>query len=307
MPYEKLNRRPILSPLGITHVLLYILLAAMLWAMPLLAYRWVHLLLLSAVLLWVPLALHWLVHKHYLPEQLIKFILPAGLLFGLSLFINAPLYSGLLVLPWAILAIACAGIFAFRRKPLYFHSIMVLAAFAFWVVAVAWAFAYQIGYRPFNFSPVIVLLTAAHFHFAGFLLALLTAFLLRQAECAPLVLFSAVLVLVAMPLTAAGILHTHTGGHPFLETIAGTIMAMGAIGISIAFIFSASRAESRTVFYLRRVGGVLLSMGMVLAILFAMRPYFPIAWLDIPFMYYTHGSLNMAGLASLLLSIVQSD
>ena len=52
-----------------------------------------------------------------------------------------------------------------------------LAAFVYLLIGASWLMADRLDYRPLDFDPTIVLLTVAHFHFAGYLLLIITSWI----------------------------------------------------------------------------------------------------------------------------------
>ncbi|MBI3407440.1 MAG: YndJ family transporter [Planctomycetes bacterium] len=96
----------------------------------------------------------------------------AGLLlasFGLECGVNA----AALAVPWFgfTLALAWIGLNLFRAGQLPFRAV----ALAYTAVGGFWAFLARAGVRPLGFPDVIVLATAVHFHYAGFLFSFVPA------------------------------------------------------------------------------------------------------------------------------------
>jgi len=286
--------------IAIAHLFTFIVMCLALAYKPPQDYLWVHFLIISAVLIWVPMALHWCAAKGYLLKIVPKLSLPTGILYVSATYIASPILSFLFTIPWILIALYSTFRVAFRQRRYTFDHFLKVVAFAFWIIAAVWGASYQLEYYPFNFSPVIVLLTAAHFHFAGFLLTLLAAVLLKRLKHEWWAFVWSGLILLAVPLTAAGILTTHLSGNQALETIAGVTMAIGGIGVAGAY---AKLGWQNKAGYLCVAGGILLICGMILAALYALRVYYPIPWLDIPFMYQVHGSANMLGLGALAITV----
>jgi hypothetical protein len=115
---------------------------------------WVELLILWAVLLWVPLGF-----GLYLPGRipLGAWLLP-GLALGMGFWLPPSWLAGLLALPWLVLGLGAL----LRQAQLGTHEgRFFTAAMLFWNVAGAWAIAHALGWSPLGFAPIIVLLTAA--------------------------------------------------------------------------------------------------------------------------------------------------
>ena len=142
-----------------------------------------------------------------------------------------------------------------------------------------------------------MLLTAVHFHYAGFALPLATGLALERSKdgAAPLAGFG---VVAGVPLVAAGITATQLGSGPILECVAAWVLALGGaasawLHLSLA-LGSAERASARIAW---GIAGVALAASMVLAALYGARSYLTIGWLDIPSMRVLHGTTNAFGFA----------
>lgn len=271
---------------------LAVLVLAAYWPWQPQAAEWVELLVLLAALLLVPVGFtayqpsswpHWL------------WVLP-GLALGLSFWLPASWASGLLAMPWLLLSLWAL----LRHARLSTHDGRFFTfALLFWNVAGAWGVAHAFGWQPLGFSPIIVLLTAAHFHYAGFLLMLLLALAYRAS--ASLWLKALGYFTVGSTLAVAlAITLTRLSGWAFGETISGIAMALAGSGTAIAYW---QRATQRSLLarWCWRVGSVLLLGGMLLALSYALRHTVAVPSLNIPNMYAWHGTGNALALALLLL------
>jgi hypothetical protein len=178
--------------------------------------------------------------------------------------------------------------------------ISLLAAWGFLTNAALWLVFDRFDAQPLGFSAWIVLLTGAHFHYAGFALMLAIALLLQQNTADKWAKTAAFSVLVGVVLTATGITTTQIGLPHWIETVAGAAMALAATGAGVVFI-RASRAEVRATRWLWLLGGLCLFGTMLLALLYALRPVFPLFWLNMPLMQAVHGSVNALGFGTLML------
>ena len=208
--------------------------------------------------------------------------------------------AGVLVIPWLAFTILLAStslirvisvVRAANRRPDP-TTLGVLASVGFLVVGASWLEIDRVGLRPFGFATTIVLLTAVHFHVAGFLLTLAGSLAAgRRPESSVSV---AVLALVlGTPLTALGFF-----GYPAASWIGALLVAGGGIGIGLATISLGRtpdrRGEARPALV---IGGATLLITMPLAIAYATGSTFGIAVLDIPAMAAVHGGLNVVGFA----------
>src|SRR5262249_9717658 len=162
---------------------------------------------------------------------------PAAILLGASFLFDQGSLAGLLALPWLIVTgwIACeAGHRIWRRGFAPFSGLCVDAGCVFLVVGGGWALLHRAGIRPLDFDDVIVLLTAIHFHYAGFVLPILTG---RTAEVldGKTARAACLGVLAGVPLTAMGISATQLGWGSALEVAAACLTA--AAGVLTALLY----------------------------------------------------------------------
>lgn len=174
-------------------------------------------------------------------------------------------------------------------------SICVTAAGVFPLIGAAWLVAHRANWTPWNFDPLIVLLTAAHFHHAGFTLPLMAG-LNAKASPGCWTRFSCVAILAGVPLVAAGITCTHFGVLRFVEPFGVTVLVLGALGVAVSQI---RRGIEKQGGWLVRAGfmisGVSLLSAMILAMGFGLRHLVPNWALTMPQMWMIHGTLNAFG------------
>ncbi len=161
-------------------------------------------------------------------------------------------------------------------------------------VGALWAFAYRLGWSPFGYAPIIVLLTAVHFHYAGFALSIIAQTAIPDNQWGNQMTIA---LAAGVAWVAAGILITGFGGPVWLET--GGVTALSAMGVITGGLLlqSSSRPKSFAVKFLLVTAGASLIAGMSLAFLYGWRHYYPISQLSIPWMYAVHGTLNSIGFA----------
>lgn len=174
-------------------------------------------------------------------------------------------------------------------------NLCVTAAGVFPMVGAAWLVAHRANWTPWGFDPLIVLLTAAHFHHAGFTLPLMAG-LNAKARPGCWTRFSCVAILLGVPFVAAGITCTHFGVLPFVEPFGVTILVIGALGVAVSQIergFERERSGLTRVAFV--ISGVSLLAAMLLAMSFGLRYVFPQLALTMPQMWMIHGTLNAFG------------
>jgi len=162
-------------------------------------------------------------------------------------------------------------------------------------IGAAWLIAHRAGWTPWHFNPLMVLLTAAHFHHAGYTLPLIAG-LQARAHPGRLTRGACLAILAGVPLVAAGITCTHFGVLPRLEPLAVAVLVLGALAVAITQLLCGLRRTAglwpRLGFF---VSGTSLLVAMLLALGFGLHSVFPDLALPLPRMWQLHGSLNAFG------------
>lgn len=212
-------------------------------------------------------------------------IIPAGFLFAL---------------PWLVVRLHAAGAVVRKWCSNGFEShqdVCLALAQIFPAIGAAWLVAHRANWTPWNFDPLIVLLTAAHFHHAGFTLPLMGG-LNAKASPGCWTRFSCVAILAGVPLVAAGITCTHFGVLRFVEPFGVTVLVLGALGVAVSQILRAVEMGSTLGFWVRAgflISGASLLSAMILAMGFGLRHVVPNWALTMPQMWMIHGTLNAFG------------
>jgi len=280
---------------------LFFWLITLLWHWPfgLEQVAWVELLLLLHVLLLARFALHTDDRSRSINWELTYAL--AATAFGVAYWLPKGWLAATLVTPWLIFVVA-ENRRLWQAAPLSFHPLDLLrkAAYLFWIVGIAWAFADRLGWRPLGFSPTLVLLTAVHFHYAGLLLPLIAHWALEKSSSSQSKLLALALIF-GIPMVAIGITSTKLGGPFWIETLAATWM--GLAGMALAFLHVVALKFYKDFFIKMAlfVGASALLVAMLLAIAYGWNPILGWTWLTIPWMYAVHGSLNAFGVGIALL------
>ena len=173
------------------------------------------------------------------------------------------------------------------------HRVIVSIAQLDLAVGGAWFVASRFGLRPIGIQEPIGLLTAVHFHYAGFATAMIAAAMLRFAEhrgeCRWLKWLVA--VVVGMPfVVAAGFVIS-----PQLKMGAASVFSAAVAALAVILRSCAKRLESGTARVLFHVASVSVFAGMVLSTAYAVADFRGSDLLPIPQMARTHGILNAVG------------
>jgi hypothetical protein len=263
---------------------------------------WAHALLLFAALVLGPLVLELFAEpgETGAPVRLLRLAMRAQFPAALALAVACGLEPGVLALaaalPWVALTWLLAGVGVLRvRREKWRRSLDGLcgdAALFYVAIGGAWVLADRAGWTPLNFRPEIVTLTAVHFHFAGWLLPLLTGRVQRELFFWRSASRAAVGVVLGVPAVALGIACTQLGWGLSLETAAGCGLALAGMVVGVLHVrLALDGRQDRTTRVLLGVAGGALFCGMVLAALYALR----VPALNLPQMRLLHGTLNALG------------
>lgn len=261
-------------------VLIWLLLILVYWPESPLHLEYVRLILVAAPLTIVPICL-----KDYgvNPWNVLALALP----FGIGMLIPAGAIATLAVIPWLLLAIWLVAKTANTSDfELSLQWLKHITPPTFLLVAACWAFADRTQIRPMGFSPAITLLTAVHFHYAGFALA----WLVNRIHGPKWMQFG---ILSGVALVAIGIMTSQYALPAWIEVASVSLLA----GCTLLFAIRIVARGFRHKRWLLVTGGIALGNGMLLALCYGWRFYFLIPALDIPMMYALHGSLNSLGFA----------
>ena len=269
--------------------------------------RTIALLLLLAVLVCVPLGLalvatpnrggrHPWAYRVARRAQLGAALLAVG-----SYFLPTGLPAAAMATPW----LAFTGLVALfglsRLLPRGVRSaeeICIDAGLLYLPVGGAWLVLSRLGANPLGFGDTIVLLTAVHFHYAGFaapILAGMAGRALRPSQRAARRAFRLVAlgVVAGPPLLAAGITFSRA-----LETAAALLLAASLIGLAgITALAVLSQMGSRLVQALLLVSAGASVGAMGFAIVYGLGALTGLRLLGIPQMVALHGWANALGFA----------
>ena len=165
--------------------------------------------------------------------------------------------------------------------------------------------ASRLGMRPMGIQEPIGLLTAVHFHFAGFATAMIAVAALRFSEQRAHSRWLAWIVslVVIMPFVVAAGFVTSS----LLKTLAGVLFSVSVAVLAIYVRSWGRQAENAAARILLQVAPACVFAGMVLSAAYAIADFRGSDVLPIPQMARTHGVLNAVGfcMCGLLGSLIQ--
>jgi YndJ-like protein len=251
-----------------------------------------------AVLVVVPLGLSVVANESSL-YRLVVFAQPvAALLTISSFFVEKGVLSAALASAWLILNILIAFFGLLRLTSQGFQRIEELsidAGLLYLPVAGAWLVIYRLGVQPFSYGEMIILLTAVHFHFAGFatpIIAGMTGRALARRDYPRRVFgFSVFALIAAMPLVAAGITFS-----PWIGLVGALLLAAGLLMLAVLTVgWIRPLITSPAWRAVLLIGAFSSCAAMVLACLYAYSLATQTLIITIPAMAMTHGLLNAFG------------
>ena len=258
----------------------------------------VHKVVFWAVLVIVPLGLSVVGEERGL-YKLIVFAQPVAALFTIaSFFVQKGVLSAALASAWLILNILIALLGLIRLTSRGFHRIEELsvdAGLLYLPIAGGWLVIYRLGIQPFDFGEMIVLLTAVHFHFAGFATPIIAGMsgraLARRDYPRNVFGLSVFALIAAMPLVAAGITFS-----PWLGFAGALLLTLGLVLLAVLTLgWIAPSITSKPWRALLLIAAISSCAAMVLACLYAYSLATQTLMITIPGMAMTHGLLNAFG------------
>jgi uncharacterized protein (UPF0548 family) len=249
-------------------------------------------LLLSALVV-VPLGLE----HHASTRWLIvaRTLQPAcAVVLGVAFALEPGLPAAVLTAPWALVcglvALSAGWSWLGRaRSGRWLEGWYELASGAFLTIGSAWLAASRAGLAPMGFHEPIVLLTAVHFHYTGFVAPLLTGWAADRLGGRALHA-AAVGTVAGTPLLAMGFTFS-----PALQTGAALLLSASLLLHGAGVLARRSSLAPRRGGGLLGVSAVAVLASMTLAVVYALGERTGQWWLTIPQMAASHGVLNALG------------
>jgi hypothetical protein len=232
-----------------------------------------------------------LLHRYAALAVILSALLDAG-------FAAAALASLWLVVTGLIALDGLLGLYRLRLSDLpVVIRISMLAAMIYLPIGAVWLVMSRLGIQPLGFGDTIVLLTAVHFHFAGFaapLLAALTGYHLQSSRTVQkLLVVTVVCIIAGTPLVAAGITVS-----PTIALIGAVIISLGLHSLALLNLVWVVPGFSSSLPKVLLIVSSLASVpAMLLAGVYAYSIVFQKLIVDIPQMAMTHGVANAFGFA----------
>jgi len=267
---------------------------------------WIELLFLFAPLVIVPLGLHLTDQIEggaaaSLPERLARTIhAPAALLVMISFLFAPGIIAAALASAWVVFCglLALGGLLrtlrgAFGRLDLLCPAV----AFLYSLVGAAWLVASRLGLNPMGFQEPIVLLTAIHFHFAGFAAALLARSTGRTLVEAPKNSVATALfrIIACGVLVGPGMLSLGFVVGPRVKLAAALILALSEVGLAISFVFALKFVSRFSAQLFLTIAAASIAFSMALAAVWAIGEYPLQQFVNLDQMERFHGTANALG------------
>jgi len=267
---------------------------------------WIELLFLFAPLVIVPLGLHLTDHTEggapaSLPERLARSIqAPAALVVVASFLFTPGVVAAVLASAWIMFCglLATGGLLrALRGAHPGLDSICPVLAFLYSLVGAAWLVASRLGLNPMGFQEPIVLLTAVHFHYAGFAAALLARSVARTlAEASKDALVTVLSrIVTAGVLIGPGMLAMGFVAGPRVKLGAALILALTEIGLAICFVCAVKHVTRFSAQLLLTIAAASIAFSMALAAVWAIGEYPLQQFVNLDQMERFHGTANALG------------
>jgi hypothetical protein len=227
-----------------------------------------------------------------------KLQLPAALCVVASFWLPQGVAAAILGLPWLVLGcfVGLAGLTALIRGEFRTQKTACrIVSFLYLPIGCAWLAASRLGLSPLSFQEPIVLLTAVHFHFAGFaapLLALAVGTAIEKKAVIPRRIFS---VIAAGILAGPGLLAAGFVIGPLVKLAMALLVACSEVGLSLFFLAQIRAMRPRLAQVLVTISALSVLFAMVLAGAWAIGefPLQPFVHLDE--MARFHGVANALG------------
>ena len=190
-------------------------------------------------------------------------------------------------------AVAADGVFRIARfRATSFAQFCVSAGEVYLLVGRIWLVMSRLGWHPAGFEEPIVFLTAIHFHFAGFMSALLAAFTYNRLEARAARILR---VFLTGAVIGPGILGLAFLAGPKWKLLAVVLIFAGQCGLAAGTALLGFRTLPSLSGVCFLLASSSLTLGMLFALAWAIGEYPLHPWIDLARMERIHGVLNALG------------
>jgi len=222
----------------------------------------------------------------------------AALLVAASFFFERGFTAAALVLPWFFVGglLACHGLkILFSPAPKSLRAACVIASFLYLPIGCAWLIASRFGLNPMSFQEPIVLLTAVHFHFAGFAAPLMTRAAAGALEGSSSVVRRMFNVVATGVLIGPGMLAAGFVVGPRLKLAAALLLVLSEAGLAVLFLVACRRLQPRWARALVGISAASVLGAMGLAGIWAIGEFPLQPFVHLAEMAKFHGTANALG------------
>lgn len=239
-----------------------------------------------------------------IPFKVALFLQPFGaVIAAVSFFLPKGVLAGTFAIAWLPVTLFAAwnGLLIVKatgfRKLIENPAELCFGIAQFYVpIGALWLLASRLGMEPLGFSEPIILLTAIHFHFAGFAAPILAGLVGRQLNQHPhkltqnVYFLIAVIVMLGPALVAVGITFS-----PAVEALAGAVLALGYTGLALITLGMGLRPGNGFARVFLAISALSAVVTMFAAAAYALRTFNLLPFLSIPQMVAVHGWGNAVG------------
>jgi YndJ-like protein len=224
--------------------------------------------------------------------------LPSALCVAGSFWLPQGVGAALLALPWFCFGCFlgyCGLVRSVRGRSKNLEAVCVIVSFCYLPIGCAWLVASSYGLNPMGFQEPIVLLTAVHFHFAGFAAPLLAraAFAAVRKMAAPTQnIFKTV---AAGVIAGPGMLAAGFVIGPRLKLAAALLLVASEIGLALFFLAAAQSMRPRVAQLLVTLSAASVLFAMVFAAVWAIGEFPLQPFVHLAQMAKFHGTANALG------------
>jgi hypothetical protein len=227
-----------------------------------------------------------------------KLQLPAVLCAIASFWLPQGIVATILALPWLVFGcfVGLEGLMAFIHGEFRkLKTACLIVSFLYLPIGCAWLVASRLGLSPMGFQEPIVLLTAVHFHFAGFVAPLLALAVGSAVEKKSAALQGIFKVVAAGVLAGPGLLAVGFVTGPRLKLAMALLVACSEVGLSLFFLVAVRAMRPRLAQMFVTISATSILFAMVLACVWAIGEFPLQPFVNLDEMARFHGAANAFG------------